>query len=380
MSQPTRPAGDYEDLLRRALHSAVDPIEPADDGLERIRARLTVPDPLPVAWVVAVYAEVAGRARGGLQSALAWLRSAPQRLMPGPSQPSGQAPERYGVAPPATPGRPRFGRARLAGVVAAITLIMAMSVSAVTPFGQQMWAQAASALRNAIGAAPTGIGAGNGQGAGQTGAGGSGNGQQAGAGAVAARSGSNHGQPAASCPSPTPVVAAPAASPASSASSASPSPDASASTSGPPSTVSPSPAGSSSAVSPGPTSVSQASPGATPSTRVLAGAGQTGARRASVDVTGQSSDPCASPTQRPAQSTPSPTPRPGPSTPPGTTLGPSTPPATSPPPSSTPSVSPSPSSAGAASTAPATTSPATPAASSESDPSSASGSADAEGS
>src|SRR5215472_3377753 len=130
------PARDYEDLLRRALHSAVDPIEPADDGLERIRARLTTPDPLPVAWVVAAYAEVAGRARGGLQSALAWLQSVAQRMMPGPpvqSRSSGQAPEGYGVAPSATSRRPRLGRARLAAVVAAITLVVAMSVSAVTP-------------------------------------------------------------------------------------------------------------------------------------------------------------------------------------------------------------------------------------------------------
>src|SRR5215469_10006849 len=155
MSRPTRPAADYEDVLRRALHSAVDPIEPADDGLDQIRARLTTPDPVPVAWVVAAYAEVAGRARGGLQSALAWLQSVLQRMMPGPSEPSGQAREGYGAAPPPTSPRPRFGRARLAAVVAAITLIMAMSVSAVTPFGAQIWSQA-GALINAIRHAPSG--------------------------------------------------------------------------------------------------------------------------------------------------------------------------------------------------------------------------------
>src|SRR6516225_6578991 len=180
MSQPTR---DYEDLLRRALHSAVDPIEPADDGLERIRARLTTPNPLPVAWVLAACAEVAGRTRGGLQSALAWLQSVPQRLMPGPSGPAGQAAETYGAAPPATSRPPRLGRARLAAVVAAITLIMAMSVSAVTPFGQQIWSQA-GALLNAIGNAPPGTS--GGAAGGQPGAGGPGSGLSAGPGAAAA--------------------------------------------------------------------------------------------------------------------------------------------------------------------------------------------------
>src|SRR5215472_2238406 len=209
MSQPTR---DYEDLLRRALHSVVDPIEPADDGLERIRARLTTPYPLPVAWVMAACAEVAGRTRGGLQSALAWLQSVPQRLMPGPSGPAGQAAEGYG-APPATSRPPRLGRARLAAVVAAITLIMAMSVSAVTPFGQQIWSQA-GALLNAIGGTPAGTGPGE-HGSGQQGAGGSGGGPPAGTVAGATNGSQIQGQPAASCASSTPALAAPAASPAS---------------------------------------------------------------------------------------------------------------------------------------------------------------------
>ena len=152
MSRPTRPAGDYEDLLRRALHSAVDPIEPADDGLERIRARLTTPDPLPVAWVMAAYAEVTGHARGWLESALAWLQSVPQRMMPGPSSPSGQPSGGYRLA---TPRWPRLGRARLAAVLAAVTLVLAMSVSAVTPFGKLVLAQAAG-LVNAITGAPPG--------------------------------------------------------------------------------------------------------------------------------------------------------------------------------------------------------------------------------
>lgn len=34
---------DFDDMLRRALHAAVDRVEPADDGLERIRRRLNEP-------------------------------------------------------------------------------------------------------------------------------------------------------------------------------------------------------------------------------------------------------------------------------------------------------------------------------------------------
>ena len=60
--------GDYEDFLRGALHAAVDSVEPAGDGLERIRARLTMPHPLPVAWLMAVCAWLARYARGGLDS------------------------------------------------------------------------------------------------------------------------------------------------------------------------------------------------------------------------------------------------------------------------------------------------------------------------
>ena len=69
--------GDYEDLLRGALHAAVDSAEPAGDGLERIRARLTTPHPLPVAWLMAVCSWVARRARGSLDSVSAWLQTVP---------------------------------------------------------------------------------------------------------------------------------------------------------------------------------------------------------------------------------------------------------------------------------------------------------------
>jgi hypothetical protein len=47
---------DYDELLRRALHEAVDWLEPSEDGLERIRARLKRPRSTPVAWMMALLA------------------------------------------------------------------------------------------------------------------------------------------------------------------------------------------------------------------------------------------------------------------------------------------------------------------------------------
>jgi hypothetical protein len=71
---------EYEDVLRRALCAAADSIEPAGDGLERIRARLTTPRPLAAAWMMAGYTEVALpaliRLRSVLDGMLAWLRPA----------------------------------------------------------------------------------------------------------------------------------------------------------------------------------------------------------------------------------------------------------------------------------------------------------------
>jgi len=50
---------EQEERLRRALRAAADSIEPAADGLERIRERLAKPRPLAVAWLMAGWADVA---------------------------------------------------------------------------------------------------------------------------------------------------------------------------------------------------------------------------------------------------------------------------------------------------------------------------------
>src|SRR5215472_15253369 len=123
-------AGDYEDLLRGALHSAVDSIEPSTDGLDRIRARLVAPYPLPIAWLTAAGSAVSRRAAGGLHSALARLRPA--------AAPGGRD---DGAARPASPPGRRLAWARVAVAVAAVTVIMAMSMSVLTPLGRQMLSQ-----------------------------------------------------------------------------------------------------------------------------------------------------------------------------------------------------------------------------------------------
>lgn len=46
---------EQEEVLRRALHAVADTIEPAADGLERIRERLSRPRPLVVAWAMAAW-------------------------------------------------------------------------------------------------------------------------------------------------------------------------------------------------------------------------------------------------------------------------------------------------------------------------------------
>jgi hypothetical protein len=144
-------AGDYEDLLRRALHSAVDSVEPAADSLDRIRARLATPHPLTVAWATAAFCAVARRASGGLHSASMWLQSV--RLRPV----TGAAGRRDGRARSAATDGRRLAWVRTAAAVAAVTVIMVMSVSTLTPLGRQMLSQAGTLLHSIGAGAPAGL-------------------------------------------------------------------------------------------------------------------------------------------------------------------------------------------------------------------------------
>src|SRR5258708_11533095 len=62
-----------EEILRRALHAAADRIEPAPDGLERVRARLSKPRPLAVAWLMVCWTGVAQPALLRMEPAVASL-------------------------------------------------------------------------------------------------------------------------------------------------------------------------------------------------------------------------------------------------------------------------------------------------------------------
>src|ERR1700733_6361453 len=65
----------FDEFLRRVLREQADAVEPADDGLERIRSRLTRPRPAPIAWVMAVCSGAWRRVQGAALSASAWLQT-----------------------------------------------------------------------------------------------------------------------------------------------------------------------------------------------------------------------------------------------------------------------------------------------------------------
>src|SRR5215472_9740948 len=187
-------SGDYEDFLRGALHAAVDSVEPAGDGLERIRARLTRPHPLPVAWLMAVCSWLARYARGGLDSVSAWLQTVPRAA----ARP-GDAGERSGAGAGERSGdavrQRQLDRLRLVFTVAAVTVLMAVSVSALTPFGRHVLSQAGAALNSSFSGGET---AGTGEpGASGPGSGAAGGGVAGSGGAGTTNGSQGQGQPAA---------------------------------------------------------------------------------------------------------------------------------------------------------------------------------------
>src|SRR6266513_3617629 len=115
--------------------------------------RWTRPSPPPVAWLMAVCSWVARRARGSLDSVSAWLQTVPGEV----HRRGGAAEGRY------------TERLRLVATVAAVTVLLAISVSALTPFGRHVISQAGAVLNSIGGAAPAGTAepgpSGNGNGA-----------------------------------------------------------------------------------------------------------------------------------------------------------------------------------------------------------------------
>src|SRR5690349_8857464 len=126
---------DLDEILRRALHAAAGSVEPADDGLDRIRARLTTPRPLLVAWVMAACAAVARRTAGARPAASGWWRSLPgARRRPAPGH-----------------ARPSPWRLRPTAVLAMAAFVVAAGVIALTPLPQQAMSQTASLIHSLSG-------------------------------------------------------------------------------------------------------------------------------------------------------------------------------------------------------------------------------------
>src|SRR5450755_631947 len=238
MSQRDR---DYDEILRRALHAAANSVEPAEDGLERIRARLTSPYPTPLAWVMAGCSQVARYTAGVLQSVLAW----PETVL-------GPVRERFRSAQPGPPPGRRRARLRPAAAAAIAAFAVIAGALALTPLPRQAISQTAAFVRYLE----------NGGSAGGTAEpGGSGHGAGVPPGGAAVPS-TAHGKPAhrhlasAPCAAPTPALTRSAAP----SGTVCPSPTGSPSpTASPSATASPSPTGSPSlTASPG---LSAASPG-----------------------------------------------------------------------------------------------------------------------
>ncbi len=82
-------SANHEAYLRAALHAAADSLEPQDDGLERIRARLQHARPRAVSWLLAAGDAVRLRTPAALQDALyrlnAGLWTVWERFAPAPA-------------------------------------------------------------------------------------------------------------------------------------------------------------------------------------------------------------------------------------------------------------------------------------------------------
>ena len=134
---------DLDEILRRALHATAGSVEPADDGLDRIRARLTTPRPLLVAWVMAACAAVARRTAGAWSAVSRWWQSLPGAVR-------GPAPGH---------ARPSPWRLRPAAVLAMAAFVVAAGVIALTPLPQQAMSQTASLIHSLSGGQPSAPGA-----------------------------------------------------------------------------------------------------------------------------------------------------------------------------------------------------------------------------
>jgi hypothetical protein len=169
---------DPEDILRQALRTAADSVEPSGDGLAQIRARLTTPRPLVITWVMAAWSELgsllmyrAGPAIAGLSGrlrfalgivtrgvrpglervrpAFGWLRPGLERLRPAADRLGAWA-ERLGrpvTRPGESAARPsRYAWLRPVIAMAAVVLVAVAGGFALSGLPHQISRVAASLL------------------------------------------------------------------------------------------------------------------------------------------------------------------------------------------------------------------------------------------
>jgi hypothetical protein len=116
----SRGQDEFDERLRRALHDAADRVQPADDGLDKIRRSLRRPRPVLLAGMMAACGTAARRAWGGLHTFMAWLPTV-----------FAATPQSQRGAPPGMPRRRRAGTALVALLAAAVAVAGVFALTAV---------------------------------------------------------------------------------------------------------------------------------------------------------------------------------------------------------------------------------------------------------
>ncbi len=154
---------DLEEILRRELHAAAESIEPAPGGLGLIRARLSPPRPLPIAWLMVAWTSFGQPALLLLDQALVafgdWLRAMARpvleplhpladRLRPAVQPTWSKARAAFGPRTESA-GRPsRYAWLRPALVMAAVVAVAVAGGFALSGLPRQIQQAASSMLSN----------------------------------------------------------------------------------------------------------------------------------------------------------------------------------------------------------------------------------------
>jgi len=154
---------DFEEILRRELHAAAESIEPAADGLNQIRARLSAPRPLVIAWLMVGWTSVGQPALLRVDQVLVafgdWIRAAARplteplqpltdRLRPAIQPALGKTRALFGPRTESSGHSSRYAWLRPALVMAAVVAIAVAGGFALTGLPRQIQQAAQSMLSN----------------------------------------------------------------------------------------------------------------------------------------------------------------------------------------------------------------------------------------